>query len=233
LKSKSSLGLIFLTVFVDLLGFGILIPILPSFAKLELLVDETAIGIVIAIYSFVQFLFNPVLGRLSDKYGRKPVIVVSLFINAIGYIIFAFTTSYLVLLVSRVVAGIGGSSIAVAQAYIADITTKENRAKGMGIIGSAFGLGFVFGPLMGGLLSSYGYMITGFASASFSILAFILTLILLPESNLNREAANERKRKLFDIDALKKVFSIPERAILSFLIYCFANSANQSSLYYC
>jgi len=93
LKSKSALGLIFLTVFVDLLGFGILIPILPSFAKLELLVDEAAIGVVIAVYSFVQFLFNPILGKLSDRYGRKPVIVISLLINAIGYIIFAFTTS--------------------------------------------------------------------------------------------------------------------------------------------
>ncbi len=125
----------------------------------------------------------------------------------------------MILLISRIVAGIGGSSIGVAQAYIADVTTKENRAKGMGIIGSAFGLGFVFGPLIGGFLSSYGYMITGFGSASFSILAFILTLILLPESNLNREAANERERKLFDFDALKKVFAKPERAILIFLFF--------------
>ncbi len=227
MKNKSALGLIFLTVFVDLLGFGILIPILPSFAKLELLVDEAAIGIVIAVYSFVQFLFNPILGRLSDRYGRKPVIVISLLINAIGYIIFAFTTSYLILLVSRIVAGIGGSSIGVAQAYIADVTTKETRVKGMGIIGSAFGLGFVFGPLIGGFLSSYGYMITGFGSASFSILAFILTLILLPESNLNREAATGSERKLFDFNAVRKVFAKPERAILILLffvlIFSFAN----------
>ncbi len=219
LKRKSALGLIFLTVFVDLLGFGILIPILPSFAKLELFVDETAIGIVIAIYSFVQFLFNPVLGRLSDKHGRKPVIVVSLLINAIGYVIFAFTTSYLVLLISRVVAGVGGSSIGVAQAYIADVTTKENRAKGMGLIGSAFGLGFVFGPLIGGLLSGYGYMVTGFAAAGFSLIAFVLTLILLPETHLNREEASIKERKLFDIEGLKKVFAKPERAILILLFF--------------
>ena len=178
MRKKSALSLIFLTVFIDLLGFGILIPILPAFAKVELLVDETAIGLVVAVYSFVQFIFNPILGRLSDKYGRKPVIVISLFINAIGYILFAFTTSFIILLAARIVAGIGGSSISVAQAYIADVTTKENRAKGMGIIGAAFGLGFVFGPLIGGFLASYGYMVTGFASAAFSILAFILTLIL-------------------------------------------------------
>jgi multidrug resistance protein len=185
----------------------------------ELLVDETAIGLVVAIYSFVQFLFNPILGRLSDKYGRKPIIVISLFINAIGYVLFAFTTSYIILLVSRIVAGIGGSSISVAQAYIADVTTKDNRAKGMGAIGAAFGLGFVFGPLIGGFLSGYGYMVTGFASAGFSILAFIFTITLLPESNLNRNRPAETKRKLIDINALKNVFAIPERAMLIFLFF--------------
>jgi len=219
LRKKSALSLIFLTVFIDLLGFGILIPILPTFAKLELLVDETAIGVVVAVYSFVQFLFNPILGKLSDKYGRKPIIVISLFINAIGYVLFAFTTSFIILLVARIVAGIGGSSISVAQAYIADVTTKENRAKGMGVIGAAFGLGFVFGPLMGGFLASYGYMVTGFASATFSILAFIVTIALLPESNVNRKTPAETKRKLIDIDALKNVFAIPERAMLIFLFF--------------
>jgi len=219
LKQKSALGLIFLTVFIDLLGFGILIPILPTFAKKELLVDETAIGIVVAIYSFVQFIFNPILGKLSDKYGRRPLIVISLFINSIGYIIFAFTTSYIVLLLSRIVAGIGGSSISVAQAYIADVTTKEDRTKGMGMIGAAFGLGFVFGPFMGGILSNYGYMITGFASASFSILGFIVTIILLPESNLNRAVSTDINRKLFDVDGLKNVFAKPERAILILLFF--------------
>ena len=219
MKKKSALSLIFLTVFVDLLGFGILIPILPAFAKKELLVNETAIGIVIAIYSFTQFIFNPIFGKLSDKYGRKPIIVISLMLNALGYIIFAFTSSFWMLLVARIVAGVGGSSIAVAQAFIADVTTKENRAKGMGIIGMAFGLGFVFGPLIGGFLSHYGYMVTGFGSASFSFLAFILTLILLPESNLNREATSERKIKLFDYQALKNIFSIPDRAILIFLFF--------------
>ncbi len=219
MKQKSALSLIFLTVFIDLLGFGILIPILPTFAKTELLVNETAIGVVIAAYSFVQFLFNPILGRLSDKYGRKPVIVISQFINAIGYVLFAFTSSYIILLVSRIVAGIGGSSISVAQAYIADITTKENRAKGMGVIGAAFGLGFVFGPLMGGLLASYGYMLTGFASATFSILAFIFTIMLLPESNVIRNTVTETKRKLVDVDGLKNVFAKPERAMLIFLFF--------------
>lgn len=206
-------------MFIDLLGFGILIPILPSFAKKELGVDETAIGIAIAIYSFVQFLFNPVFGKMSDKYGRKPIIVITLFLNAVGYIIFAYTHSYLMLLLSRIIAGIGGSNIGVAQAYIADVTTKENRSKGMGLIGSAFGLGFVFGPLMGGILADYGYMITGFTAAGFSLIAFVLTIFKLPESNLNRVNSLQRKRALFDIEGTKKILSRPELFILVLLFF--------------
>ena len=231
MKSKAGLSLIFLTVFIDLLGFGILIPILPSFSIKELGVDEAAIGIAIALYSFVQFIFNPILGRLSDKNGRKPVIVFCLLINAIGYIIFAFTDNYPVLLVSRFVAGIGGSSIAVAQAYIADVTTKETRSKGMGLIGSAFGLGFVFGPLIGGFLAEYGYMVTGLVAGSFSLIAFIVTMIFLPESlTKSEETISEKqftKRQLVDFQALKKVFQEPSRAIFIILffilIFSFAN----------
>jgi multidrug resistance protein len=206
-----------------LLGFGILIPILPSFSVKELHIDEAAIGIAIAIYSFVQFLFNPILGKLSDKYGRKPVIVVCLFLNAIGYIVFSFTDSYILLLVSRVVAGIGGSSIGVAQAYIADITTRENRSKGMGLIGAAFGLGFVFGPLIGGLLSEFGYAVTGYVAAGFSLIAFLLTIFYLPESlknKLNDENIEPQlRRKIFDFPAMKKILQKPDLAVLILLFF--------------
>lgn len=219
MKSKTGLSLIFLTVFIDLLGFGILIPILPSFSIKELGVDEAAVGIALALYSFVQFIFNPILGKFSDKHGRKPVIVMCLLINAIGYVIFAFTSSYLILLVSRVVAGVGGSSIAVAQAYIADVTTKENRSKGMGLIGSAFGLGFVFGPLIGGFLSKLGYLETGLGAASFSFISFIVTMILLPESLKERNHQIETKRKIFNVDAIIKTFKHPELAILISLFF--------------
>jgi multidrug resistance protein len=223
LKNRSALVLIFLTVFIDLLGFGILIPILPSFSVKELHIDEAAIGIAIAIYSFVQFLFNPVLGKISDKYGRKPVIVACLLLNVIGYIVFSFTHSYLLLLISRVIAGVGGSSIGVAQAYIADVTTRENRSKGMGLIGAAFGLGFVFGPLIGGLLSEFGYAVTGYVAAGFSTIAFVLTILYLPESlKKNQEveqAPNQIKRKLFDFAAMKKILQKPDLAILVLLFF--------------
>jgi MFS transporter, DHA1 family, tetracycline resistance protein len=218
-NQRFSLFLIFLVVFIDLLGFGILIPILPAFATVELGVDEAAIGIAIAIYSLFQFFFNPVFGSLSDKYGRKPVIVFTLLLNSAGYIIFAFTDSYMLLLLSRIVAGIGGSSIGVAQAYIADVTTRENRAKGMGMIGAAFGLGFVFGPLIGGFLSEYGYMVTGLAAAGFSFLAFLSTLLFLPETNRNRGSAGNMTRKIFDFSAVKKLFNNPLQAAVVVLFF--------------
>lgn len=218
-KKASALSLIFLTVFVDLLGFGILIPILPTFAKKELFVDETAIGIAIAIYSLTQFFFNPVFGNLSDRYGRKKIIVICLLLNVMGYVLFAYTHSYFMLLFSRVIAGLGGSSIGVAQAYIADVTKPENRSKGMGLIGAAFGLGFVFGPLMGGLLSNYGYYITGIASALFSLLAFVLTIIFLPETEKNLSKQPINSRKLIDISTFNFIFRKTDLSILIILFF--------------
>jgi len=218
-KNRKALTLIFLTVFIDLLGFGILIPILPTFATVKLHMDETAIGIVLAVYSFMQFIFNPLFGKLSDKYGRKPLITFSLLLNAIGYVIFAYTNSFALLIISRIVGGIGGSSVSVAMAYIADITTKKDRSHGMGMIGAAFGLGFVFGPLIGGILSKYGYEITGFGAAAFSFMAFLTTVFFLPESNLNLKKLEEAKRKILDITALKKVFTHPNVGMLIVLFF--------------
>lgn len=224
MKNKSALVLIFLSVFIDLLGFGILIPILPSFSIKVLNIDEAQIGIAIAIYSFVQFIFNPILGKLSDKRGRKPVIVFCLFLNAVGYIIFSFTHSYFLLLTSRVIAGIGGSSIGVAQAYIADVTTREKRSKGMGVIGAAFGLGFVFGPLIGGFLANYGFAVIGFVAAGFSLLASILTIIYLPESLKQNQLSENiitqtQRRVLFDFEGMKKILKKPDLAVLIFLFF--------------
>jgi DHA1 family tetracycline resistance protein-like MFS transporter len=218
-KNRSALTLIFLTVFIDLLGFGILIPILPTFAITKLHVSETAVGIAIAIYSLVQFIFNPLFGKFSDKNGRKPIIIICLLLNALGYVIFAFSNTYLLLIISRIVGGIGGSSIGVAQAYIADITTKENRSKGMGMIGAAFGLGFVFGPLFGGLLSKFGYMVTGFSSAGFSTLALLFTLFLLPESHTQIEKGKKIGKKLLDIEAMKIIFKKTDIAFLIILFF--------------
>jgi len=219
LSKRTPLFLIFLVVFIDLLGFGILIPILPTFATKDLGMNETAIGIAIALYSFVQFLFNPIFGKLSDKHGRKPIIVICLLLNAAGYIIFAYSHSFAMLLFSRIVGGIGGSSVSVAYAYIADVTTKENRSKGMGVIGAAFGLGFVFGPFFGGILAKFGYDIAGFGSAGFSFLAFLSTVFLLPESHKHINKELKIEKKLFDIAAFKKVLARSDLGILVILYF--------------
>ncbi len=217
MKKNIPLLLIFIVVFVDLLGFGLLIPILPTFATKELHISESAIGITIAVYSLVQFLFNPVFGSLSDKYGRRKIILYTLLLNATGYIIFSFSHTYLMLILSRVVAGIGGSSIGVAQAYIADVTTNEERSKGMGLIGVAFSLGFLFGPILGGILSHFGYMVVGLVSASFSILAFILSVFFLPESlSTNNQII---KRKIFDIKSFYRVIKLPSLGLLIILFF--------------
>lgn len=226
MKKNTPLLLIFLVVFINLLGFGLLIPILPTFAVKELNLSETSIGIVISIYSLVQFLLTPFFGTLSDKYGRRKIILLTLFLNVIGYIIFAFSNSFFLLLISRIISGIGGSSIGVAQAYIADVTTKEERTRGMGLIGVAFGLGFVFGPVIGGILSQFGYMLTGFVSASFSFLAFLFSIFLLPES-LKRESSEEViQRKLFDLKNLLLVFKMPitNSLIIIFFVVTFSNA---------
>ena len=177
-KNKASLSIIFLTIFIDLMGFGILIPILPTFASKELGVSDFGIGSIVAVFSLMQFIFNPMMGKLSDKIGRRPVILVTQLMTAASYLIFAFSNSFLLLFLSRMLAGLGGSNIGVAQAYIADITTREERAKGMGVIGAAFGLGFVFGPVIGAVLAKFGYHIAGIGSAFFTLSFFYSTYFM-------------------------------------------------------
>lgn len=214
MKNRSALVIIFFTVFIDLMGFGLLIPILPTFASTQLGANDFEIGIVVAVYSFIQFIFNPLIGKLSDKIGRRPVILTTLLITATSYIIFSFTNSLAVLIFSRILAGLGGSNIGAAQAYIADITTKEDRSKGMGLIGAAFGLGFVIGPFVGGLLSSYGYSFVGFGSAAFSFTAFLFALFMLKESNTNRTPSENKRSLLVNFKFAKYVFTHPQIGLL-------------------
>ncbi len=219
MNKKSALTIIFITVFIDLMGFGLLIPILPTFASIELGISDFEIGIIVAIYSFMQFIFNPMFGKLSDKYGRRPLILTTLLLTATSYIIFSFSTNFWILALSRVIGGFGGSNIGVAQAYIADITTKEERSKGMGLIGAAFGLGFVFGPVVGALLSQYGYAFAGYGSAAFSLLAFSFAFFKLPESRNFEIASTVVRPKIFD---LKFTITVLKRKNIGFLIILFS-----------
>lgn len=180
--------IIFLTVFIDLLGFGILIPILPTFAQNELMMNETLIGLTVGIFSLMQFVFNPLWGRLSDIYGRKPILIFGLAGNVFSYIITGLVLSGVMksiplLLISRALAGIFSANIGAAMAYISDITPPKDRSKGMGFIGAAFGLGFVFGPFIGGVLAKrFGFGFPTYLSAGLSLLALVLTMIFVNES---------------------------------------------------
>ncbi|MEJ2546689.1 MAG: MFS transporter, partial [Gemmatimonadota bacterium] len=179
--SRAVLGIIFLTVFLDLVGFGIVLPLLPFYAT-DLGATPLVVGLIISSYSAMQFLFSPVWGSLSDRHGRRPLLILGLFGSAASYIVFGLAQSIAVLLFSRIIAGIMGANIPVAQAYIADTTTVEQRARGMGLIGAAFGLGFIFGPAIGGFLSRWGYGVPGFVAAGLSFLAAGSAVFLLPES---------------------------------------------------
>ena len=178
---RTALILVFVTVVIDLIGFGIVLPLLPFYAT-DLGAGPAEVGLIIASFSAMQFVFAPVWGRLSDRFGRRPILLVGLAGSGISYVIFGLAETVAVLLVSRLAGGVMGANVAVAQAYVADATTGERRARGMGMIGAAFGIGFVLGPAIGGVLSRWGYAVPGFAAAALSLLAAAVAAVALPES---------------------------------------------------
>src|SRR5437667_5874863 len=180
---RSPLLVIFVTVLIDLVGFGIVIPVLPYYAEgTKFGATPSQVGLLFASYSIMQLVFAPVLGRLSDKYGRRPVLLTSLLGTALGFLILGFATTLWMLFLGRIIDGISGGNISTAQAYIADVTTKENRAKGMGLIGAAFGMGFVFGPAIGGILSRWGINVPFLFAGGLAFANAILLYFTLPET---------------------------------------------------
>jgi DHA1 family tetracycline resistance protein-like MFS transporter len=177
---KSPLATILLVVFVDLIGFGMIIPILPLYAK-GFRAEEWQIGLLLGVYSFMQFLASPVLGYISDRIGRKPVLLISLIGSVIGYTVMANAQSLTMLFIARIIAGICGASVGTAAAYIADITPPENRSRRMGLIGAAFGVGFVLGPAIGGILSHFWTVGPFWFGAGVAFLNAIAVLLFLPE----------------------------------------------------
>lgn len=190
MAGRKPLATLFLIVFTDLVGFGIVIPLLPLYAE-RYDPSPWVFGLLMASFSAMQFLFAPVLGRLSDRIGRRPVLLVSLAGSVAGYLLFAAADSLLLLFASRIVSGIAGANIATAQAVIADLTPVTERARGMGLIGAAFGLGFIAGPAIGGGAVHLSPAAPGLAAAIFSAIAFLMTVLLLPES-LPPERRGER-----------------------------------------
>src|SRR5260370_2960712 len=206
---RSPLLVIFITVFIDLVGFGIVIPVLPFYAEgTKFGATPREVGFLFASYSIMQLIFALVMGRLSDKYGRRPVLLVSILGTSLGFMILGFATTLWMLFLGRIIDGISGGNISTAQAYIADVTTKENRAKGMGLIGAAFGLGFVFGPAIGGILSRWGINVPflfagGIAFANAILLYFTLPETVTPDHPARVSSARGRGWKQL-IDSLKR-----------------------------
>lgn len=210
----ASIGTLFLTVFIDLLGFGMVIPFLPAMAR-RLGAGDFVATMPGAVYSIMQFLFIPIWGRLSDRIGRRPVLLWSIAATAVGMAFVGAAPSLLLLLAARAFSGIATANIAVAQAYVADVTAPEHRARGMGIIGIAFGLGFILGPALGGQLSQYPVLgregfLPAFVAAGLAAVNFLLALRTLPESlPPERRGKSLRRAVPLDLAAIRTAVAVP------------------------
>jgi DHA1 family tetracycline resistance protein-like MFS transporter len=215
-EHRAKIGIVFLIVFIDLVGFGIVIPILPLYAE-EYGPSPVVFGLLMASFSIMQFIAAPILGRLSDRVGRRPVLLVSLLGSALGYVLFGIAGSLAMLFASRIIDGISGGN---------DITGPEDRAKGMGIIGAAFGLGFILGPAIGALLVTVAPWLPGIGAAVASLIAFGLVLTRLPET-LDTDARREARRHPLNLGSLAEALSHPLVGLcllmIFFTIFAFAN----------
>lgn len=191
---NSAIVFIFITLLVDVIGIGIIIPVLPDLIQevAGVSISEASVigGILISAFSVMQFLFSPVLGNLSDQYGRRPILLISLFGFGLDYLLMAFAPSLGWLFLGRILAGIMGASFTTASAYIADVSTPEKRAQNFGLIGAAFGLGFIIGPALGGVLGGYGTRVPFYGAAALTLLNWLYGFFILPES---LSADNRRK----------------------------------------
>ena len=241
-NKKTALLTVFLVVLVDLMGFGIVLPLLPFYAS-KFNAGPVTIGLLYSVYSFAQLIFSPIWGGWSDRIGRRPIMLLSTLGSTLSYVLFAFSPSLALLFVSRLLAGVMGGNISTAQAYVADVTSEENRAKGMGLIGAAFGIGFVLGPAISSLLLmlpepssgvSHKFVIPGIVAACLSLTSFVLVWLKLPET-VHRSAEEDPGRiQRFSVFSPRFWTSLSggssallPRLFLSALIL----SAGQSSLY--
>ena len=235
-NKKAAIGFIFITLLIDVIGLGIIIPVVPKL--LQQLLGSNDIskasqygGWLTFAYASMQFLFSPILGNLSDKYGRRPVLLFSLFGFGIDYLFLSFAPSIVWLFIGRIISGITGASFTTASAYIADISTPENRAQNFGMIGAAFGLGFIIGPLVGGLLGEYGARIPFLVSAGLALANWLYGYFVLPESLdiAHRRPFEWRRANPFgSIKQLKKYPAVGGLIVSLVLIYL-AGHAVQSN----
>ena len=212
-SNKAAIGILMLTIFLDLLGFGVVIPLLPEYAR-SFGATAGIVGVLIAGYSLMQFIFGPILGALSDRLGRRPVLLGTIAINAVAFVIFGLAGTLTMLFVARLVSGIAAANLSVAQASLADMTPPSERAKVFGLIGAAFGMGFVFGPPPGALIAgTLGSAAVGFCVASLCTLNFVSAFLFLRETRDPQAAKTDTEdggifASLREVPAIRRLFSV-------------------------
>ena len=207
---RSPVIVIFVTVFIDLLGFGIIIPLLPFYAE-SFGASAFAVGLLSTSFSLMQFVFAPIWGRWSDRVGRRPIILIGLFGSFLAYVAYGLADTLTTLFIARIFAGIAGANIPTAQAVMADVTSEQDRAKGMGLIGAAFGLGFIFGPAIGGFFSRWGLAAPAYFAAALSLANFTAAWFLLPETLKAEHRATVSRGR---VEALRRALGRPHLPFL-------------------
>lgn len=216
---KPSLPLLFSVVFMDMIGFGFIIPILPNYIE-QLGAPQMLVGFVLGAYALGQFVAAPVVGSLSDRYGRKPLLLLSIGGTFLSLVLLGFARTIPLIFASRILDGLTGGNITVAQSYITDITSDDDRAKGLGLIGMAFGLGFILGPLFGGLLVNVSLSAPAFVAAAIAAVNLALIALVLPESLPKSERSEVRSVKLLDLSTLSSAIRKPAlRSILAMIFF--------------
>lgn len=236
---KAALGFIFVTLLIDVIGFGIIIPVMPKLIQ-ELTGGTLAQassygGWLLFAYAFMQFICAPIVGNLSDQFGRRPILLASLFGFGIDYLFMAFAPTLAWLFLGRILAGVMGASFTTASAYIADVSTPEKRAQNFGIIGAAFGLGFIIGPLVGGLVGAYGTRIPFFVAAGLTLINWLYGFFILPESlssSNRRKFEWRRANPVGSLRALKRFPIIMGMVVSLVLVYISSHAVQTNWSYY-
>lgn len=221
---SAAVGFIFITLLIDVIGIGIILPVIPKLLQELTQADVSQAaqvgGWLAFSYALVQFLFAPLIGNLSDKYGRRIVLLLSLFAFGIDYLILALAPTLTWIFIGRILAGFTGASISTAAAYIADVSTEENKTKNFGLIGAAFGIGFIIGPVLGGLLGHYGSRVPFFAASILCFLNFLYGYFILPESLPKEKRRSFNWKTANPVGALLKLKQFPEIILLAFSMFC-------------
>jgi DHA1 family tetracycline resistance protein-like MFS transporter len=219
---RSPLLPIFLVVFVGLLGFGIIIPLLPLYAK-HYGASPFVAGLLLSTYSLLQLVATPYLGALSDRVGRRPVLIISQIGTVLSFLLLGVANSLPLLFMARILDGISGGNISTAQAYISDVVDEKNRAKAFGLIGVAFGLGFILGPVIGGVLSHGGnFYRPALAAASISFVSLVLTILYLPESLPCAQRNSQRTPRIFDVEGVRRAWGYEQLGLLLLIFFLFS-----------